>query len=355
MSYRTRIIARGMLIAAKHLGPEIEDRWPEIADRLGIPFGVEATPPSTSTDDALTARIDALTARIDADPEYVDRLSTIAVIRLDDGSIISAEEIFLPPTEMPPDFSTLDLMKVLIGRISMDPNYLIEQAAIEGVYKSLIASALIHDPAYATDYSELRELHARVDSLTPGTPESDEALRELEDHLSSIATRFENDPDYAEPMQELMNAYDTLIQKVLEDPAYEGLSEQLQSADPFSFFELLEEQSAKLPDQDANLQELSSGFVELPEQAYEGLSEQLQSADPFSFFELLAKEEAEPPEQAAEPPEQAARRFIEGIEAPIAPVLAPNPETAPSPADLGPDPIDIETGEDLLDVDMPPA
>lgn len=302
MSIRTILAARGMLILAKHIGPDI-------ADRFGSLFGVEATPPVTPTDDALTARISGT--------QYVDGLSTIAAIRLDNGSIIGVEEISTPLTEMSPDLNTLDFMRVLMARIAMDPNYLIEQAALETVYKTVIASVLIDDPAYTTDYSKLLDLHARVDSLTPGTPESDEALVEVDLHLRSIAVRIQNDPDYAEVMQELMNAQETLISKVLEDPAYEGLAEQLQSVDPLDFLRLWEEQAAELPDQAANLQELSSGFIELPDQAASG--------------------------------------FIEGHEDLVAAVLASNPGTAPSPEYLVPGltDIDIDINGDLPDVDLP--
>lgn len=259
MSIKTVIAARGMLIAAKH-------HLPDIADRLNSIIGVATPPAPTPTDDALTARIDAVAARINVDPNTVDGLSTIATVRLDDGSIVST-----PFTEVSlPDLSTLEALQVLLARIATDPNYMIDFHQIQSLQKELIARALVDNPDYATDYSELQELHARVDSLTPGTPESEEALRELAHHLSAIYIRIENDPDYESITQELDNALEEIIQQVLADPAYLGLREHLQRTDPSDFIEFWEGQATELPDPAANLQELSSRFIELPEQTASG-------------------------------------------------------------------------------------
>ena len=274
--------------------------------------------------------------------------------------------------------------------------------AVSGVKVILVAAKLEFDAEYATDYSKLLELWAKVDGSTAGTSEHDEALREFQNHMDAFIKRIAADPDYKDLMQDLgdLNAIGhlkQLLSKLLElrakvdssppgtsehdeavhelqtyvdavielnEPDYEGLLDlrdieclkQLLGGPAYKG--LVEEQATELVEQtsieDAELMErlqlMREGNLAFPE-----LEQLFQETLPIDVPSIVLPDLLPRYRTTDTSVAKLGSSFIEGYEDRIAEALVPETGTAPSTSSLVPGTADINIDADLPDVDWLPV
>ena len=307
-----------------------------------------------------TAHLVALELRF-FDAEYATDYSKLLELRAKiDGSTAGTSEhrelqnhvdAMIKRIKNDPDYENLDccdlesLRHVLEGAFDRGSGW---QDLLASLSVNWVALKLrFFDAEYATDYSKLLELRAKIDGSTAGTSEHDEALHELQNHVDAMIKRIKNDPDYENLMRVLDYCGIVDLAQRLGGSAYKELVEKRNGELEPIRRNSAEEQATELAEEQA---------TELTEQAAIKFMEQQGELSPQELQELqqMLGDTLEQLQQAADldvSAEELSSGFIERHADLIASALAPNLGTAPSTADLVPDLTDINDG-DLLEADL---